>query len=220
MEKGHFENIQKQLAVLGFEDQLEEKLMLAACFPGSASTLVFSGSAGEDLFSFLVHLGNINSIPVVTDYLAVLRKPVPLDSVAEPLVKRIAKLDWKRIAAARSFSFADITATELQEIKEVLQLLDKHPDHARIKYSCWRGTNLESMIPGIAAFKNQYELSQRFYISPEHHSITSGEAMRFLQNRWLEKQVQQRRMEQRQAASDQRKKGSKRASKKKASGKS
>lgn len=203
MEISNIEAVRSLLVSLGFEENLDGKLLLATCFPETGCDLIFSGSSGEDVCQFLVHLENINSVLTLTHYTAVLRKGFLLESAGSSFAERMEKINWSLIAAARITQHISINPEELKEAKNLVLQLDKMPEQATIKYKFWRGIALESMVPGIADYKRKYELSQRFYVSKEHTPIKADEAMRFLQNQWLEKQMQQRRQAQRRSASGQ-----------------
>ena len=51
------------------------------------------------------------------------------------------------------------------------------------------------MFGNISPLKNKSEVSQRFYFFESQTGISVDEAYRFLQNRWLEKQMQAKRKE-------------------------
>lgn len=214
MENSNIEAVRSLLVSLGFEENLDGKLLLATCFPEAGCDLIFSGSSGEDVCQFLVHLENINSILTPTHYTAVLRKGFLLETAAARFSERMEKINWPQIAAARTAYHLFINLEQLKEAKDLVMQLDKMPEHASIKYKFWRGTALESLVPGIADYKKKYELSQCFYVSKEHPPIKAEEAIRFLQNQWLEKQVQQSRQAQRLAAGGQNKHETKHPAKK------
>ncbi|TWI79056.1 hypothetical protein IQ13_3448 [Lacibacter cauensis] len=61
---------------------------------------------------------------------------------------------------------------------------------AALKVKFWLGTPYHEIFGSIPAVKNKSDISQRFYFSENSSGITVDEAYRFLQNKWLEKQLQ------------------------------
>lgn len=59
-----------------------------------------------------------------------------------------------------------------------------------LKVKFWHGTPYHEIFGSIPAIKNKSDISQRFYFSENSIGITVDEAHRFLQNKWLEKQLQ------------------------------
>ena len=57
-----------------------------------------------------------------------------------------------------------------------------------LKYKFWIDTALQSTVPELQYLRSKYELIQRFYII-NGDGITASEAYRFLNNRWLERQI-------------------------------
>ncbi len=61
---------------------------------------------------------------------------------------------------------------------------------AAFKVKFWFGTPYHEIFGSIPAVKNKSDISQRFYFSENSVGISVDEAYRFLQNKWLEKQLQ------------------------------
>ena len=62
-----------------------------------------------------------------------------------------------------------------------------------LKLKYWSGISYQELFGNISPLKNKSEVSQRFYFSEVQTDITVDEAYRFLQNRWLEKQMEVKR---------------------------
>ncbi len=199
MDKVNVERIKARLLGLGFDHMVEEKLMAQVCFGAAAFDLRFDKMVGEDACSFLVRVerGGGGEF-VVAYYSALFRKGFGLGTSALKLAERMSRVDWKQLALARAF----VVVVELPIVQEAYSLLEeitKSPEVSLLLYKYWAGTSLESLVPDFVSLKAKYELMQRFYVSEEHQPITSDEAIRFLQNRWMEKAMQQSRLQQRQA---------------------
>jgi len=59
-----------------------------------------------------------------------------------------------------------------------------------LKVKFWLGTPYHEIFGSISSVKNKSDISQRFYFSENSVGISVDEAYRFLQNKWLEKQLQ------------------------------
>lgn len=59
-----------------------------------------------------------------------------------------------------------------------------------LKLKYWIGIPYQELFGNISPLKNKSEVSQRFYFFDGQAGISVEEAYRFLQNRWLEKQMQ------------------------------
>lgn len=59
-----------------------------------------------------------------------------------------------------------------------------------LKVKFWLGTPYHEIFGSISSIKNRSDISQRFYFTENSVGISVDEAYRFLQNKWLEKQLQ------------------------------
>ncbi len=200
MNKMNLEAIKARLVSLGFDHEVEEKLMTEICFSPSVFDARFVRPSGLDEGIFLVHIERADSGEyAVVHYTASLRKGIVLTPASQVMAERLGKIDWKLIVSYRAAATDSIDLSILKEAYAVLVEAAKMTEYPLILYKYWAGTSLEALVPGIASLKSKYELSQRFYVSEEHTAIRSDEAIRFLQNRWTERQMQQGRLQRRQA---------------------
>ena len=58
-----------------------------------------------------------------------------------------------------------------------------------LKFKYWYGTAYRESVGNIATVKAKDEVSQRFYKQGDENIISVNEAYRFLQNKWMEKQM-------------------------------
>ncbi|MES2329995.1 MAG: hypothetical protein V4539_10355 [Bacteroidota bacterium] len=216
MNKANMEAIKARLNALGFDLQVEEKLTAQVCFNPAAFDLGFCKTSGEDKCTFLVHFERADDRQYeVAFYTACLHKGFVLSGSSRVVTEQMEKIDWNQIAYYRNSFAVPVELSVLQSAYAVLQEAAKLSDASLVLYKYWAGTTLESLIPGVASLKSRYELSQRFYLSEDHPPITSGEAMRFLQNRWTERQMQQSRLQRRQTEVGTKESGSKKTSRRK-----
>jgi hypothetical protein len=201
MNKGNMEAVKVRLRALGFDERLEEKLMAQVCFGPASFDLRFDKAVGEDVCTYLVHVsrGVSGGEYAVDYYYAYLRKGFVLAAGSLPVAARMSLIDWDLLAAHRVCSSVIVELSVLIEAGAVLAEAAKLGEHTLLLYKFWAGTTLESLIPDAGKIKAKYEMMQRYYISDQHPAITCEEAMRFLQNKWMERQMQQSRVQQRQA---------------------
>ena len=65
-----------------------------------------------------------------------------------------------------------------------------------LKQKYWSEIPYNELMGNISSLKSKAELSQRFYYAERQSCISADEAYRFLQNKWLEKQMQVKRKQQ------------------------
>lgn len=65
-----------------------------------------------------------------------------------------------------------------------------------VKQKYWSEIPYNELMGNISSMKSKAELSQRFYYAEGQSCISADEAYRFLQNKWLEKQMQVKRKQQ------------------------
>lgn len=151
-------------------------------------------------------------IYVLSYYDAILQKETPLIDATingintSNLEKSMIEIDWNN-----AFDFnvkklwnPDDKASWENELKiecvvEGLSELEKSEDGkvvaVGLKLKYWSGISYQELFGNISPLKNKSEVSQRFYFFEGQTGISVDEAYRFLQNRWLEKQMQAKRKE-------------------------
>ena len=88
---------------------------------------------------------------------------------------------------------------KVESVIESLSELEKSENGktvaVELKLKYWAGISYQELFGNISPLKNKSEVSQRFYFLDGQTGISVDEAYRFLQNRWLEKQMQAKRKE-------------------------
>lgn len=130
---------------------------------------------------------------------------LPVDGVnPAELEKQMVAIDWKK-----AFSLDDKklwnaedkstweTESRISGIIESLSILEKSEPGkiiaSTLKQKFWAGTLHQEIVGSIPLVKNKADVNQRFYISEDGGGITTDEAYRFLQNKYMEKQLQLKR---------------------------
>jgi hypothetical protein len=149
-------------------------------------------------------------IYVLSYYDAILQKETPLIDAAingintSNLEKSMIEIDWKNafdFVTKKQLDLEDKTSWEkelkVESVIEGLSELEKSEDgkviSVALKLKYWAGISYQELFGNISPLKNKSEVSQRFYFFEGQTGISVDEAYRFLQNRWLEKQMQAKR---------------------------
>ena len=151
-------------------------------------------------------------IYVLSYYDAILQKETPLIDAAingintANLEKSMMEIDWKNafdFVTKKQLNLEDKTSWEkelkVESVIDGLSELEKSEDGkivaVGLKLKYWAGISYQELFGNISPLKNKSEVSQRFYFFDGQIGISVDEAYRFLQNRWLEKQMQAKRKE-------------------------
>ena len=149
-------------------------------------------------------------IYVLSYYDAILQKETPLIDAAingintANLEKSMIEIDWKNafdFVTKKQLNLEDKTSWEkelkVESVIEDLSELEKSEDgkvvSVGLKLKYWAGISYQELFGNISPLKNKSEVSQRFYFFEGQTGISVDEAYGFLQNRWLEKQMQAKR---------------------------
>ncbi|HUZ57793.1 MAG TPA: hypothetical protein VMU83_03325 [Hanamia sp.] len=145
-------------------------------------------------------------------YDAVLQKEMPLIDATingintTTLEKSMTEIDWKNafdFITKKQLNLEDKTSWDkeqkVESVIESLSELEKSEDgkvvSVGLKLKYWAGISYQEVFGNISPLRNKSEVSQRFYVFEGQPGISVDEAYRFLQNRWLEKQMQAKRKE-------------------------
>ena len=151
-------------------------------------------------------------IYVLLYYDAILQKETTLTDAAingintSNLEKLMIEIDWKNafdFDTRKELNLEDKISCEkelkVESVLEGLSELEKSDDGKGVaiglKLKYWSGISYQELFGNISPLKNKSEVSQRFYFFEGQTGISLDEAYRFLQNRWLEKQMQAKRKE-------------------------
>ncbi|MCA6439315.1 MAG: hypothetical protein IM581_05265 [Chitinophagaceae bacterium] len=123
--------------------------------------------------------------------------------VLKDLEAKMEVVDWKATTSATVFRLNDPSSwareKSIEELIVELARLGSTPEGKNyadlLKLRFWSGTLVEQLTGSLVALRSRLEVSQRFYIV-DGEGITVEEALRFLQNRWMEKRMQAKRKEQ------------------------
>jgi len=200
--------LMKQLQTLGFENA-GYSLLKRISFKPENFILSQKIEKSKDKLSFQLFFEKEVSKGkyVLLYYDAILQKEMPLIDVTingintTSLEKSMIEIDWKSafdFVTKRQLNLEDKTSWEkeqkVESVIEDLSELEKSEDGKEVavglKLKYWAGIPYKELFGNISPLKNKSEVSQRFYFIEVQTGISVDEAYRFLQNRWLEKQMQ------------------------------
>jgi hypothetical protein len=200
-----------QLQSLGFEN-MGYSLLKRISFKPEKFILSQKTERGKDKLSFQLFFDkNVKQdIYVLSYYDATLQKETPLIDAAINgintfnLEKLMIEIDWKNafdFVTKKLLNLEDKTSWEkelkVESVIESLSDLEKS-EHGKVvsvglKLKYWAGISYQELFGNISPLKNKSEVSQRFYLFEGQTGISVDEAYRFLQNRWLAKEMQAKR---------------------------
>jgi hypothetical protein len=200
-----------QLQSLGFENA-GYSLLKRISFKPPNFILSQKIERAKDKLSFHLFFENDikEDIYVLSYYDAILQKETPLIDAAingintSNLEKLMIEIDWKNafdFVTKKQLNLEDKTSWEkelkVESVIEGLSELEKSEDGKVVaiglKLKYWAGISYQELFGNMSPLKNKSEVSQRFYFFEGQTGISVDEAYRFLQNRWLEKQMQAKR---------------------------
>ncbi len=201
-------SLAEQLLSLGFENT-NSSLLKRICFkPANFMISQRVEKAKEQLnFHLFFQKDSKQNSYALIYYDAVLQKETDLTSTTingistSSLENRMAEIDWKiafELDVKKQWSVDDKSTWEnelkIESIVEDLNALQISEEGKTIavslKHKFWTGATYQELFGNISPLNNKHEVSQRFYFSEGQAGISVDEAYRFLQNRWLEKQMQ------------------------------
>jgi hypothetical protein len=203
--------LNKQLEVLGFHDA-GSLLLKRICFKPADFYLPQRVIKEKDVMLFSLYFERIQKTDnyQLQYYDVTLQKAngglaLPVDGVnPAELEKQMAGIDWKKAFSLddkMSWNAEDKSTWEtelrISGVIESLSILEKSEPGkviaVALKQKFWAGTLHQEIVGSIPLIKNKADVSQRFYISEDGSGITTDEAYRFLQNKFIEKQLQLKR---------------------------
>jgi len=200
-----------QLQSLGFENAAYSLLKRISFKPANFTLSQKMDKANDKLsFQLFFEKDAISGTYVLCYYDAVLQKEAPLIDATingintTSLEKSMIEIDWKSafdFASKKQLNLEDKSSWEKEQkvetVIESLSELEKTEDGkdaaVGLKMKYWAGIPYQELFGNISPLKNRSELRQRFYVFEGQSIIPVDEAHRFLQNRWLEKQMQAKR---------------------------
>lgn len=198
--------LSEQLKSMGFLN-VAHALAKRICFRPQTFSLLQRVERGEYSLTFQLSFGckDQSDHYVLEFYDAILQHG---DKVEEEVMgvnlntlkQLMTEIDWKAAFDFTNSHTVDLVAKGVfdkeQKIEKVMRELETlettQPGRAiaaQLKFTYWAGSAYHDVFGAISMQKNKTEISQRFYCVQGQTGITVDEAFRYLQNRWLEREV-------------------------------
>ena len=200
-------SLAEQLEGLGLKNS-GYALLKRICFKPAAFTLSQKIEKEKDQLSIQLFFEKDRKQDeyVLMYYDAILQKEIASVSViingvsTAILEKTMAEIDWKAsfdINTKKQWSVEDKASWEkeqkveavIEDLNELENCEDGRTIAVGLKLKYWVGASYQELMGSISPIKSKSEVTQRFYFFQGLTGITVDEAYRFLQNRWLEKQM-------------------------------
>lgn len=204
-------SLAEQLKLLGFENA-GFSLIKRICFKPVSFFLSHKIIKGKDQLSFQLFFEKHKKQNAYTlmYYDAILQKEIEFRDViinginTAILDKNMGEIDWKsafEFDIKKQWSIEDKGSWDneqkIESLMEKLYELENVEEGKAIamdfKLKYWAGIPYQELVGNMGPLKNKLEVSQRFYFTEGLSGISTDEAFRFLQNRWLEKEMQTKR---------------------------
>lgn len=200
-----------QLETLGLSE-MSSLLLKRICFKPESFTISTKLMKGNEQISFELYFEADVKVSeyILKFYDATLQKELTLPNTTIndvdiiDLDNRMKSVDWKsafNLNMKKQWSPENKTTWEVEQSIETiitdLNQLEQSEEGKSIanslKQKFWADIPGNDNIVNISSGKNKQDVSQRFYLFDGQPGISVDEAYRFLQNRWLEKQMQAKR---------------------------
>jgi hypothetical protein len=190
MNRRNMERLAARLQQLGFADDIQYRLQANVCFVPPHFEIPYQINIGADRCYFFVHCarGDQGLYDAVYFTACLRRMPEAAAEFAE-LDQSMTSINWQALYQSKEGLNVGDSIPDAYLIAELLQSVNNVDGEGIIRFRHWCDTSLENMVPNFSFLKNQYEISQRFYLIDDDAPISFADAMRFLQSRWMERKV-------------------------------
>ena len=209
MDIQNISSVADTLHSLGFASHLGNKLLRHICFRKPEFAIKERMTTGSDIvnFNLVFQCKSEENEYACIYYDATLRKEINVAGSVingvntKELERKMQEINWdvdyeNKIDKEFQSEEKDSWLREEKIDKVVMQLqslssVEEGEDIADcLRFKFWCDTPAQEMIRNINSLKSRYEISQRFYFFDNGSCISAEEAYRFLNNRWLEKNLQ------------------------------
>lgn len=184
------EAFKARLIVLGFDHAIEHRLRGYCCFAPQQFELLHCVVADDTKCFFAVQCvrGDLGLYDAMS-YTATLIRLPELSGDDLLLSQQCGQVDWDAFYFFRAHVRSEFNKLENTRAAELAERFLEEDVTGKIRFRHWMGTSLEAFIPNLAAFKSEFEISQRFYLAGQADPFTFAEAVRFLQSKWTERKM-------------------------------
>jgi hypothetical protein len=185
-------SLAEALEKLGFDDSLHTTLHTYSSLILHKFNVHTQAVKERDVLKFNLFFQRKENAYSCLYYDAILRKEIVVQNIVvdgihiKDLDEKMEKIDWKNLFDKEQHISSIINDLKtLDATKEGKQ----YSDQLKVKH--WSDTPLENIM-GISFTKSRFEIAQRFYFLENGNGISIEEAYRFLNNKWMEKQLRKK----------------------------
>jgi hypothetical protein len=190
MNKKNMERLAARVQQLGFADDIQYRLQANACFGPPQFEITHQINIGADRCYFFVHCARGDQgLYDAIYFTACLRRMPAAATEFAALDQSMTSINWQALYQSKEGLHVGDSIPDAYLIADLLQSVNNVDADGVIRFRHWCDTSLESMVPNLSFLKNQYEITQRFYLIDDDAPISFADAMRFLQSRWMERKV-------------------------------
>lgn len=203
-----------QLKSIGFENMAYPLLKRICLIPANFMiTEKISKESGQVVFNLYFEKEKKGNGYSLEYYDAILQKELSFTDLSfeginiSSIEENMKTIDWKDafdFTTKKPFSPDDKSSYEkeqrVEQVMADLSRLEMNDEGKQVsvllKQKYWSDIVYNDAMGNMTTIKAKSELSQRFYCSEGQPGISADEAYRFLQNKWLEKELQLKRKQQ------------------------
>ncbi len=184
------ERLAARLQQLGFADDIQYRLQANACFGPAQFEITHQINIGADRCYFFVHCARGDQgLYDAIYFTACLRRMPEATAELAALDQSMTSINWQALYQSKEGLTVGDSIPDAYLIADLLQSVNNVDADGVIRFRHWCDTSLENMISNLPILKNQYDISQRFYLIDDNAPINFGDAMRFLQSMWVQRKV-------------------------------
>jgi hypothetical protein len=184
------ERLAARLQQLGFADDIQYRLQANACFGPPQFEITHQINIEADRCYFYVHCAKGDQgLYDAIYFTACLRRMPEATAELAALDLSMTSINWQALYQSKEGLNVGDSIPDAYLIAELLQSVNNADAEGVIRFRHWCDTSLENMVPNLSFLKNQYEISQRFYLIDDNAPISFADSMRFLQSMWVHRKV-------------------------------
>jgi hypothetical protein len=182
-------SLAEALEKLGFDSSLHTSIATYISLQLPKFTIQYNTVKERDVIKFNLFFERKEAAYSCLCYDAFLRKEIVLKDVVinnihlRELDEQMSSIDWKGLFKIQQ----DITSI-IDNLQTLASSMEGKEFSEQLKVKYWSDTPLESIM-NVSLLKSRFEISQRFYFLEDGKGISIEEAYRFLNNRWMERQL-------------------------------
>lgn len=185
--------LSEMLQGLGFSKGISSQLLKHACLLPDQFTVTELMMQSGDTLRYDIRFQKTEGSYHLKFYDASLRKELSIPEELEALDDKMSAINWQALFgtdAKGAWKIDDDTSHKIAaNIATIIVELEKlESDVAmKLKVKHWGDVSGDSF--NISILRSKFEITQRFYFFDDQGCISAADAYRFLQNRWMEKQM-------------------------------